>query len=71
MEKYFRYVVEIGVSKDRRIKPEQSKYKKYYLLLCTYNDSALSRASHQKEKIKESMRGPILDLGKYCKDFEK
>lgn len=62
LSEYFKHAVEVGVPRDRKIKPRQSKYKKYYLILCTNNPSALSLAGYQIEKIKENIRGKFKDL---------
>jgi hypothetical protein len=62
LSEYFRHVVEVGVPRDRKIKPKQSKYRKYFLILCTNNPSALSLAGYQIEKIKENIRGEFKDL---------
>jgi len=71
LREYFKYVVRIGVPKDRKIKPKLSQYKKYFLLLCTNNKSALSLAGHKAEKIKDRMRGNFLDMKKFIRASEK
>jgi len=65
LQNYFKYVVEVGVPRDRKIKPKQSMYKKYFLILCTNNPSALSLAGYQIEKIKVKMRGKFKDMNAY------
>jgi len=62
LKQYFKFVVEVGVPKDRRLRPKLSGYKKYFLLLCTNNSSALSLAGYQVEKIKTKLRGKFLDM---------
>jgi len=65
LQNYFKYVVEVGVPRDRKIKPKQSMYKKYFLILCTNNLSALSLAGYQIEKINTKMRGKFKDMNAY------
>ena len=62
LKKYFEYVVEVGVPRDRKTKPKQSTHKKYYLVLCTNNRSALSLAGYQIRKIKDKLRGRFKSL---------
>lgn len=70
LKKYFKYVVEVGIPRDRKIKPRQSRYKKYFLILCTNNLSALSLAGYQIEKINIKMRGKFKDMNTYIYTYK-
>ena len=65
LKEYFNHVVEVGVSRDRKLKPKQSEYKKYFLILCTNNPSAVSLAGYQLEKIEIQMRDDIADMNTF------
>ena len=65
LRQHFKYVVEVGVPRDRRLKPKQSKYRKYFLILCTNNLSGLSLAGYQIEKIGEKLRDGIRDMNAF------
>ncbi len=60
----------MGVPRDRKIKPRQSRYKKYFLILCTNNLSALSLAGYQIEKINIKMRGKFKDMNTYIYTYK-
>ncbi|MBA7576487.1 hypothetical protein ES708_18328 [subsurface metagenome] len=55
----------LGVPKNRRLKPNQSEHKKYFLILCTNNQSAISLAGYQIEKIEVQMREGIADMNTF------
>lgn len=65
LKEYFDYVIEVGVPRDRKLKPKQSEHKKYFLILCTNNPSALSLAGYQIEKIGVQMREGIADMNTF------
>lgn len=52
----FHFVNNVGVPRDRKFKPKQSTYRKYYLLFCTNNESGISLAGYKTRKIKKAMR---------------
>ena len=68
LKEYFKYVVEVGVSKNRRLKPKLSTYRKYFLIFCTNNKSALSLAGYQLKKIEKKIRGNIREINYYFQD---
>lgn len=57
LKNYFKYVIKYGVPRDRKTKPKQSKYRKYFLLVCTNNSSGASLAGYKAKKIKQDLRG--------------
>ena len=65
LEAYFKHVVEVGVPKDRQLRPKQSQYRKYFLIFCTNNKSALSLAGYQLERIEQNVRGNIRKINYY------
>ncbi len=67
LKKYFKYVIHVGVEKDRLLKPKRSDYKKYVLILCTNNQSALSLGGYNVRMIKKKMRDGHLDIEKFAK----
>jgi len=68
LEEYFKHVVEVGVSRDRQLKPRQSPHRKYFLIFCTNNKSALSLAGYQLKKIEKNVRGNIRKINYYFQD---
>ncbi len=55
----------LGVPRNRKLKPKQPERKKYFLILCTNNPSALSLAGYQIEKIGVQMREGIADMNTF------
>ncbi len=65
LKQYFLHVNKVGVPKDRKLKPRQSTYRKYFLLYCTNNKSGLSLAGYKTEKIKRQLRDNFEELTTY------
>lgn len=65
LRKYFKHVVDVGVPRDRKLKPKQSEHRKYFLILCTNNQSGLSLAGYQIEKIGENLRDGMGDMNTF------
>lgn len=65
LEKYFKHVIHVGVPRDRKIRPKMSSHKKYFLLFCTNNESALSLGGSKTKNIKKAMRNYYLDLNDF------
>ncbi len=62
---YREIIVILGFPKNRKLKPKQSERKKYSLILCTNNPSALSLAGYQIEKIGVQMREGIANMNTF------